>query len=166
MLAHFVLDQNFPLQATGLPWPPSIRLSRLAEIAPVLTQGHEDWQVLMALEEAGGIDGFVTNDAGMLALPREMVALSRTKLTLIVAEGVGGEALRATGLVMVHLQGIAKRLSGKPALYVLRPGTPNPRAPYEALKRIAQHQKLPLDVLVQRELSALGLERRPRSGPQ
>jgi hypothetical protein len=42
-------------------------------------------------------------------LPREVVVLSRTQLTLVVTEGLGHDPLGATGLLMLHLPRIARQ---------------------------------------------------------
>ncbi len=112
--AHFILDQNFPIQVTGLRWPPAIQLSPLATLHPELTRDHDDWEILRALYQRGDVHGSITKDADILLLGREMVALSRSTLTLVITDGVGHNALRATGLIMVHLQEIARRISGRP----------------------------------------------------
>lgn len=116
---HFVLDQNFPIQATGLPWPPSMTLSTLRSIEPKLTRDHEDWEIFRALRDTGGIDGFITNDSSLLRLPREMVMLSFTQLTLVVTKDCGGDPLGATGLLMLHLPQIMKQNHPTPRIYVL-----------------------------------------------
>ncbi len=77
-----------------------------------LTAGYEDWQVLLALHQRGDVHGFITNDAGILELPREMVVLSKTRLVLVLTDQVGHDPLRATRLVMLHLQQLAAQLDG------------------------------------------------------
>ena len=110
MDAHFVLDHNFPWQVTDLPWPEHLRLTRLADYDASLIQHYDDWQVFDALNRRGDVDGFITNDAKILHLAREMVVLSRTRLALVVAAGVGHDPIRATGLVMLYLGQITHRL--------------------------------------------------------
>ncbi len=111
---HFVLDHNFPYQVVhGLDWPPSLRLSGLKDIAPHLADEPDDWRILIGLATRGDVDGFITNDDDMLELPEEMVALSRTRLTLVVTAGVGHNPLRASGLLMAYLPEIARRLGNE-----------------------------------------------------
>ena len=50
---HFVLDHNFPIVALSVAWPLMVRLSRLAEIEPELIRGHDDWEILYALNQRG-----------------------------------------------------------------------------------------------------------------
>jgi len=163
--AHYVLDHNFPLYVAGFAWPRSIEVSRLAEIDPTLIRGHEDWEVLIALSGRGDVDGFITNDSRMLNLPREMIALSRTRLALVIADGVGHDALRATGLVMVHLEQVARNTDGQPRIFVLRPSNVQPAVPWERINSIARHHSVNVNSLVADELAAMGLPRREPEDP-
>ena len=116
---HFVLDQNFPWQAAGLEWPPTIRVTPLFQYDPELTRDHQDWEVLAELHVRGDVNGFITNDGSMLAQVKEMVTLRRTQLTLVVSGQVGHLSIIATGLVMVYLGQIAKNVSRRPQIYSL-----------------------------------------------
>ena len=108
---HFVLDHNFPYQVVhGLDWPPYLHLSALKDVAPHLIDEPDDWRVLLALAAMGDIDGYITNDADLLDGIEELVALSRTQLTLVVTAGVGHNPLRASGLLMAYLSEIAKQV--------------------------------------------------------
>jgi len=83
------------------------------DIAPHLADEPDDWRILIGLATRGDVDGFITNDDDMLELPEEMVALSRTRLTLVVTAGVGHNPLRASGLLMAYLPEIARRLGNE-----------------------------------------------------
>lgn len=152
---HLVLDQNFPLQATALPWPPPLRLSRLSTIVPDLVANHDDWEILIALQQRGGVDGFVTNDEDMLQLPREMVALSMTRLALVVTAGVGNNAIRATGLLMTHLQEVAKRVNGKPQIFVLKPRELAPLRAGSQIDKLSKRDNIAANALITRERAAI-----------
>ncbi len=152
---HFVLDQNFPIAVAGVDWPPTFRLTRLATIEPTLVRDHEDWEILYALDRQGDVDGFITNDANMLELPREMVMLQRTRLVLVVTAGVGHNPLRATGLNMVHLQEIARRINERPRIYLLRPRSLSPLAPGAQINKLAARENLPPNQLISREVTAV-----------
>ena len=109
----FALDQNFPtpIVATLQQYMPEADLVAIADIHPRMPT-LEDWQVLLALHtDKRPWDGLVTNDADMLALPKEMAVLIQTKLTLVIAEAAGHDPLRATGLVLTHLPWICKKTS-------------------------------------------------------
>jgi hypothetical protein len=64
----------------------------------------------------------VTNDANMLALPREMTVLAQTRLTLVVIRGDGDSAVRATGALLCHLPFICRHTTPERA-QVWRLGT-------------------------------------------
>lgn len=158
MAKHFVLDQNFPWHASAIQWPPTVlRISRLRDADPDLVEDVDDWQIFQTLDRRGDVDGFITNDAKLLNLPTEMVVLFRSRLTLVVTDGTGGDAVRATGLVMVHLLEIAKRTSGKPQIYILRPGRLQPVSPGVQINVLAERAKIPPNHLISRELTKIGL---------
>jgi hypothetical protein len=103
----FALDQNFPepvCKALGQ-WLPAdfvpVRQidSRLSDV--------DDWELLLALhQDARAWDGLITNDDSMLSLPKEMVVLSQTGLTLVVAKGEGHSPIKSIGVVLCHLSHI------------------------------------------------------------
>lgn len=106
----FALDHNFPepvLLGLGKALP-------MAELVPIRTIGRElselkDWELLLALHrDQRRWDGIVTNDAGMLSLPREMTVLSQTGLTLVVVKGEGDSPVRAIGALLCHLPFICR----------------------------------------------------------
>ena len=144
-MRRFALDQNFPLPIVNVlaRYIVEAELLPLSSIDPALTRDTEDWQVLLALHKhADHWDGLITTDSGMLLLAREMAVLCQTKLTLVVAEGVGHDPVKATGLVLAHLPGIcAKTDPTKPQLWVLRAVTQAHDEPWERLRRIAQQQR-------------------------
>lgn len=140
---HFVLDQNFPIQATGLPWPQGITLTRLYDLDRTLAANTEDWELLLALSKHSDVDGFITNDDKMLSLAREMIVLQRSRLKLVVTVGVGHDPVRATGLLMVSLPPIAQMaVAGRTQaeIYRLRPLElgKNVTKPGQHLDRIAR----------------------------
>jgi hypothetical protein len=136
--SRFVLDQNFPWQATTLPWPRRIELVRLEDIDARLTAGVEDWEILASLAQRGDVAGFVTNDARMLGSLYEMIVLQHTRLVLVVTDSVGHDPLRATGLLMVHLSDLAG-MSG-PMTAKLYPNGRQLRTPGQRINDIAGHR--------------------------
>ena len=148
---HFVLDQNYPIAPLSIRWPTALQLSRLAEIAPELVRDHEDWEIVHALNQRGDVTGFVTNDADMLELPREMVVLNDSQLTLVITDGVGHDPIRATGLLMVHLQEIARRVINKPQIFVLRPRPLQPLTSGSQLDKLADRQHIQTNRLISQE---------------
>lgn len=111
---HFVLDHNFPYQVVhGLDWPPYLRLSALKDVAPQLVDEPDDWRILLALAAMGDVDGYITNDPDLLDGAEELVALTRTRIALVVTAGVGHNPLRASGLLMTYLSEIAKQVQNQ-----------------------------------------------------
>jgi hypothetical protein len=154
-LPHFVHDQNFPIQVTGLPWPPSVRITSLEAFDRRLNRDHDDWQVLVELHRRGGVDGYISNDAKMLNLPTEMVALASSQLAFVVTDGVGDDPLAATGLLMVYLVQIAKQIADnpRPMVYRLRASDLGRQSdsPRTYLRKIADNQYAQIHQLISRE---------------
>lgn len=136
----FALDQNFPATVlTLLPKLPDTALVPLRELHPDLVKDHDDWEVLRDLKRRGGVDGFVTLDAKMLNLPKEMVVLQQSRLTLVVFEGIDHDPFVATGLLMLHMPGIVKQNDKTLAqLYVLKRPRLTPENPWNRLDLVAR----------------------------
>lgn len=106
MPRRFALDQNFPEPIVDAlaAW---LRVD--AELVPIRTIDSrmstiDDWEVLHALHASvEPWDGLITTDAKMLSLPKELALLCQTKLTLVVAEAVGHDPIKATGLILAHI---------------------------------------------------------------
>lgn len=112
-------------------------------------RNYEDWEILRELDQRDDLAGLIPNDAGILDQAKEMVTLFRSRLTLVVTEGVGHNPIRATGLVMVHLQEIAGRLDGAPQIFRLRPGALTPLLPGRRINVLAQRRRMPPPQLIQ-----------------
>ena len=111
------------------------------------------------------MDGFITNDANILHLAREMVVLSQTRLALVVAAGVDHDPIRATGLVMLYLGHIVHRLSHRPhrpQIFTLHPGRYQ-CSPAKRINRLAEHQNITPQELIAREREQLTAFRRESS---
>jgi hypothetical protein len=103
----FALDQNFPETVCKAleQWLPA-DLVPVRQIDPRLSE-VDDWQLLLALhQDSRQWDGLITNDDSMLNLPKEMVVLSQTGLTLVVAKGEGHSPIKSIGVVLCHLSHI------------------------------------------------------------
>lgn len=113
---------------------------------------------MLALARRGGIDGFITNDDGILKLSREMVALTRTRLHLIVTPKQGHQPLRAVALIMLHLEEIVRRARGRsgPLIYRLAASRLGPAlTPGQQIDRLASRTGEAPNVLISRELEAI-----------
>jgi hypothetical protein len=117
----YVLDHNFPPLAVEVKWPPDLQLVPLTRFGANLAN-LDDWELLEELHRRGDASGLVTIDGRMLNQPKEMVALNRSRLTLIVTDGAGNNALRATGLLLVHLPAVLGHPAAPPRIFELRPG--------------------------------------------
>lgn len=140
---RFVLDQNFPtpiIEALRA-YIVEAELVALSALHPRLST-LDDWQLLVALsQEMPQCDGLVTTDNSMLRQERELATLLRTKLTLVVADAVGDDPIKATGLVLAHLPWIAKQRHRHEAqVWVLRTVSKPGEDPWDRLKRIAGQQ--------------------------
>ena len=121
-----------------------------------LVSDHEDWEIIEALGRRGDVAGFITNDAKMLTQAPEMVALQKTRLALIITESVGHDPIRATGLVMVQLQQIAKQLAGGPArICVLKPSPLLPIPAATVVNRVADRLGLRANEMVSGEAAKM-----------
>ena len=103
------------------------------------------------------MDGYISNDASMPFQPREMVALTRTRLTLVVTEATGHDAVRATGLLMVYLGQIARQAPSRATVFRLRaPSLGSFRdTPGAYVDRLAVRLAMPPNRLISREASAM-----------
>jgi hypothetical protein len=140
----FALDQNFPepIVAALDNFIPEAELVPLRAIDPMLVEDIEDWQILLALHHhARDWDGLITTDSGILNLPREMVVIRQTLLTLVVAEAAGHDPIRATGLLFTHLSWICRETRPDQAqVWSLRARNRPALDPDDFLDRIADHQ--------------------------
>lgn len=144
MPRRFALDQNFPEPIVdGLAdWlAPDAKLVPIRRIDTRMAT-LDDWEVLAALHsDETAWDGLITTDAKMLSLPRELAVLSQTRLTLVVAEAVGHDPIKATGLVLAHLGRICEQTrSDEAQIWRLRTSTKPAEAPWDLLTRVAERR--------------------------
>lgn len=138
-LVRCVLDQNYPAQTASVSWPQSIEILRLPDVASDLVAEVDDWKIILELHYRG-FDTFITNDARILQSPREMVALGLTNSTLVVTAGVGGDPLKANGLLQVHLMDIVADTAQRPMTYSLQPSGKSPLSPAKRVNKIADQR--------------------------
>jgi hypothetical protein len=107
---------------------------RLAEL--------DDWEVLLALHHHPlPVDGLITTDSSMLNQPRELATLRQTNLTLVVTRGTGHDPIRATGLLLAHLDYVVTQTSSaRPQIWDLRVRNRPPHDPWETIEAVAKHQ--------------------------
>src|SRR5215210_1763422 len=150
MAALFALAQNFPEPIVNAlnDFIPEVELVPVREIEALLAE-LDDWEVLLALHHhERPWDGLITNDHRILNLPREMAVLRQTNLSLVVAQSVGHDPIRATGLLFTHLEYIARETSADESQIwrLVARNRPGDNA-WSYLERIAQHQNRDVDEL-------------------
>ena len=146
----FALDQNFPqpLVQAVQPYLADVELVPIRSIDVRLTDA-EDWEILVALHHhVRAWDGLVTTDSSMLNQARELAAVRQTNLTLVVAHDSGHDPIKATGLLLAHIDYVARETrSDRPQIWRLtarnRPGSD----PWEQLEKLAQKQHRTVDEL-------------------
>ena len=108
-------------------------------------------------------DGLITTDAKMLSLPRELAVLCQTKLTLVVAEAVGHDPIKATGLVLAHITRICEQTRPDTAqVWRLRTSTKPAEDPWIFLERVAERRDTDAQALYSSErLTKAKLRRSP-----
>ena len=107
----FALDENFPerlLLEIIQTYTPELDLRPIRSIDARLTGGLPDHRLILALHQLG-IEGLVTNDDSMLALPEVLAIVEQTGFTIVVCRRTGHDPLVATGLLLTHLARIARR---------------------------------------------------------
>lgn len=142
MALRFATDHNLPepiLAAVEeyLPFEPV----RIKSIDERLVDSADDWQVLLAVHQAG-LHGLITLDSAMTKLPREIAVVHQTRLTLVAVESATHDPLRAMGEVLVRADHFVRMHSPtKPQLFVFRrPPFRGPETAWVAMKRIAKRE--------------------------
>lgn len=141
---RFALDQNFPepiVDAFGGWLRVDAKLVPIRTVDPVMAT-TDDWEILPALHAAvEPWDGLITTDARMLSLPKELALLCQTKLSLVVAEAVGHDPIKATGLILAHLGRICEQTrSDRAQLWRLRTNTRPAEDPWDLVARVADRR--------------------------
>ena len=112
MTLRLALDQNFPLPLlrANREWlPRDLDLRHVTEIDPRLSD-VSDRELFIALYQLG-FDGLVTNNWRMLNIEREVAAIIQTKATVVATKGMGDDAIRPAGALMLELPDLAQRIS-------------------------------------------------------
>ena len=102
----------------------------------------QDWELLKALHQhERGWDGLITSDDSMLNLEKEMSVLTQTKLTLVVANGQGHNPIRATGVLLAHIDNICHQtLRTKAQIWNLNVSQKPAYQPWDELTKIAKRK--------------------------
>lgn len=146
---RFVLDQNFPapiLSAASLNrWLPEFEIVSVRDHDPRLSRDFEDWQVILGCSQ-GGVEGFISDDGGMLDNPRVIAVIEQLRMTLVVCAEINHDPIAATGLLLAHLPRVAKRhRSDQPQIWKIHPTEQRPRELSEFKERIERNSGMRVD---------------------
>jgi hypothetical protein len=162
----FALDQNFPepiVVALQRYLEDDVELVPLRHIDKRLPT-CDDWQVLQALHvHERPWDGLIITDHDMLSLPKELAVLCQSRLSLVIAVAAGHDPIKATGLVLAHINGICglTRPERSTGVWVRTTAKP-PEDPWAFITKIADRQGETATTLYARErLAARQLDRDP-----
>ena len=163
----FALDQNFPepLLNAAAPFLPEVELVPVRLIDQRLSD-MDDWEILLSLHlHARPWDGLITTDNSMLGQPRELATLRQTNLRLVVARS-GHDPIRATGLVLSHLDYICRETTETRAqMWELTARNGPATDPWKLIEKAARHQHREADAVWQEvRLSAQELQTNPLAG--
>lgn len=143
MSVLFALDNNFPepIVKTLEEFIVTATLVPIRHIDPKLTE-VEDWELIKALHEhSKPWDGLITTDDSMLNLTREICTLIQTKLTLVIAHGQGHNPVRATGILLAHLEHVCHQTErDRPQVWNLRVTQKPADDPWDQLRKIAERE--------------------------
>ena len=147
----FALDQNFPepivdCLSSNIVHSELIPIRRVRDDWPKL----DDWKLLLKLHNhERRWDGLVTNDDKLLALPKEMTVLSQTSLTLVVVKSQGHNPIRATGLLLSHIDHVCYHTTpNEEQIWVLGVTQKQPESAFDRLERIARNENKTVQQIV------------------
>lgn len=165
MPALFALDQNFPqpLIDAATPYFNNVELEPIWRIDRRLAD-LDDWEVLLALHHhERSFDGLITTDDSILNQGRELEVVRQTNLTLVVTRAAGHDPIKATGLLLAHLDYVtAQTTPDRPQVWSLAARNKPATDPWELLERIADHQNRGVqEVLREARLTRTDLRRDP-----
>jgi len=146
------LDQNFPLPILQCvePYLPDIQFAHIEKIDRRLSR-LDDWQVIVALWHRG-FSALASNDYHMLDQYKVVTAALRTKLNLILIEGLGDDAIRATGSLLLDLSYIATHIdTHRCRIFRIKRNNPAGETGADYLNQRATRRRVSLKELVKQE---------------
>jgi len=135
-----------------------IALSRYDPELPKL----DDWRLLEELDRRGNVTGLVTIDGRMLNQPKELVVLVNSRLGLVVTEGAGNNALRATGMLLVHMPAVLVHPASAPQIFQLYAGNVMPTPVNKRINALAGQRNVTPPALIR--AATAEMERLRRQG--
>lgn len=157
---RLALDETFPLpllRAVGPYLPEDIDLTPLRHLDPRLPE-LGDRELFLALARLD-VDGLVTDNHRMLAIPATLAAVVATRAVVVVTHRLSDDPLRAAGALLLELPGLAARLQpDRSNVFRLSYEQRRPRDAWAYLDEVARRQ--------QTTAAALWEQVRPRAGEQ
>jgi transposase len=146
------LDHNFPepILACVTPWLPEVELAWVRSIGPGLGD-VEDHELIYALREHG-YPVLVTNNWKMENDARVLVALERTRMSLLTLKKAGDDAIFATGVLLRDLVPLLSTHVPRGQIFRASPSRIQPRRALALLERVAEQQGTSAEQLL-RDLS-------------
>ncbi|MEX2619205.1 MAG: hypothetical protein WD250_03200 [Egibacteraceae bacterium] len=134
------LDHNFPEPILDCvrPWLPEVELAWVRSIGPGLGD-VEDHELLYALRQHG-YPVLVTNNWKMENDARVLVALERTRMSLLTLKKAGDDAIVATGVLLRDLVPLLRTEVPRGQIFRASPSRIQPRRALELLKGVAEQQ--------------------------
>lgn len=144
------LDHNFPEPILDCvrPWLPEVDLAWVRSIGPGLGD-VDDHELLYALRERG-YPVLVTNNWKMDA--RVLVALERTRMSVLTLRKAGDDAIFATGVLLRDLVPLLRTQAPRGQIFRASPSRIQPRRARALLERVAEQQGTSAEQLL-RDLS-------------
>lgn len=101
----------------------------------------DDWQLIASLAQRD-VHALVVVDSAMVSQERELAALAQTRMSLVVAEGAGGDPVLATGLFLTYLQPIVAALEPEsPKIWRLKRGALTAKTPWNLMGEMAARRR-------------------------
>lgn len=134
------LDHNFPEPILDCvrPWLPEVELTWVRAIGSGLGD-VEDHELLYALR-AHGYPVLVTNNWKMENDARVLVALERTRMSLLTLKKAGDDAIFATGVLLRDLMPLLTTEVPRGQIFRASPSRIQPRRALALLERVAEQQ--------------------------
>ncbi len=143
-----VLGRNFPPLALSVKCPPDLYMITLSQYDPELSK-FGDWPLLEALDRRANVTELITIDGRMLNQPKELIALERSRLRLVVTEGAGNNALRATGMLLVNMPAVLVHPAPVPHVFQLHAGNVVPTTVNKRINALANQRNTTPPALIQ-----------------
>jgi hypothetical protein len=110
-----------------------------------LSRKFEDWEVVLGCAQSG-VEGYISDDDGMLDNPRVIAVVEQLRMTLVVCAEINHDPIAATGLLLAHLPRVAKRHhSNRAQIWKIHPTEQRPRKIAEFKERIERNSGMRVD---------------------